>query len=215
MSNASPSRESRPTAVPAGGRPARRKWLLPLLLGLAALIALLLLLSQCGGDDDDDAASPAGTPTAAATTSAPASDATSAPSAAAGASAGAADAGQSGAAGTVTAGGTNLLGADDLSAHDGQQAVGRAAKVQSVPSDEGFWVGSSEQDRIWVQLTGTGGESDYKVKQNDDIDFTGTVTKAAEGFAGTVGVTDAEGAGQLTEQGHYVSVPASSVKLSS
>ena len=216
MSNASPSRESRPTAVPAGGRPARRKWLLPLLLGLAALIALLLLLSQCGGDDDDDAASPAGTPTAAATTSAPASDATSAPSAAAGASAGAADAGQSGgAAGTVTAGGTNLLGADDLSAHDGQQAVGRAAKVQSVPSDEGFWVGTSEQDRIWVQLTGTGGESDYKVKQNDDIDFTGTVTKAAEGFAGTVGVTDAEGAGQLTEQGHYVSVPASSVKLSS
>lgn len=211
MSDASRSREPRPSAVPAGNRPHRRKWLLPLLLGLVLLIALLLLLSQCG-DDDDDTASTSSTPTTAATTATAQASASADPTASATASAGAGLAG--GAAGTVTAGGANLLGAADLSTYTGQSAVGRAAKVQSVPSDEGFWVGTGEQDRIWIQLTGTGGESDYKVKQGDGIDFTGTVAKAAEGFADTVGLTEAEGAAQLTEQGYYVSVPSSSVKLS-
>jgi hypothetical protein len=116
----------------------------------------------------------------------------------------------------VTAAGANLLGAAtaDLATHDGQAAAGRAVKVQSVPADEGFWVGASEQDRLWVQLTGTGGESDYKVKEGDTIDFTGTVTKAAEGFAAKAGVTAAEGADQLTQQGYHISAPSSSIKLS-
>jgi hypothetical protein len=197
------------------GQPARRKWLLPLLLGLLALIALLFLLSQCGDDDSANptagtAASPAATP----------SGAGAAPSATGSASAsGPADAGQTGAGqpGTVTAGGASLLGsgtAANLGGSNGEQAVGRAVRVQSVPADEGFWVGTSETDRLWVQLTGTRGESDYTVKAGDIIEFTGTVTSAAEGFAAKVGVSEAEGAAQLTDQGYYVSVPASSVKLS-
>jgi len=210
MSTAPRDPHSRPAAVPVGGGPTRRKWLLPLLLGLLALIALLALLSQCGDDDDDDDR-PAATPTTATVTS-PASSLPAAPSVAA------TGTGQGGEAGTVTAAGTNLLGAASvaaLSAQDTQQAVGRAVKVQSVPADEGFWVGTSEQDRLWVQLSGTRGESDYKVKQGDTVDFTGTVTKAASDFATKAGVTAAEGADQLTQQGYYVSVPASSVKLSS
>jgi hypothetical protein len=116
------------------------------------------------------------------------------------------------------AGGDSILGGSapqDLGDYHDQQAVGRAVRVQSVPADEGFWVGTSQSDRIWVQLTGTRGESDYKVKEGDTVDFTGTVTKAAEGFAADAGVTAAEGAAQLTEQGYYVAVPSSSVKLSS
>ncbi|MEU4625386.1 hypothetical protein AB0G04_36120 [Actinoplanes sp. NPDC023801] len=215
MSTAPRDPHSRPVAVPAGGGPTRRKWLLPLLLGLLALIALLVLLSQCGGDDKDDdrpAATPTTTATATATVTSPANTSPAAPSAAA------TGTGQAGGAGTVTAAGTNLLDAASaatLSAQDTQQAVGRAVKVQSVPADEGFWVGTSEQDRLWVQLSGTRGESDYKVKQGDTVDFTGTVTKAASDFATKVGVTAAEGADQLVQQGYYVSVPASSVKLSS
>ena len=46
------------------------------------------------------------------------------------------------------------------------------------------------------------------VKQGDEVDFTGTVTRAANGFAAKAGVSDAEGADQLTEQGHYVLVQA-------
>ena len=206
-------------AVPVGGQPNRRKWLLPLLLGLLALIALLFLLSRCG--NDDPATPTAGTsasPTAAASTAATTTDSASAsPSATAGETGGAQD-GQSGA---VTSGDDNLLAAGggagtaaSLREHDGQQAVGRVVRVLSVPADEGFWVGTSAQERLWVQLTGTRGESDYKVKEGDTVEFTGTVTPAAKGFAAEVGVTAAEGAEQLTSQGYYVAVPASSVKLS-
>jgi hypothetical protein len=205
-------------AVPVAGQPARRKWLLPLLLGLLALIALIALLSRCGNDDPKTpaagtSASPSTAATTAAATASPSATATAGPT-------GAATDGQTGA---VTSGGDNLLGATgggtgtaaSLRAHDGEQAVGRAVQVQSVPADEGFWVGTSAQDRLWVQLTGTRGESDYKVKEGDTIDFTGTVTPAAKGFATEAGLTAAEGANQLTSQGYYVAAPASSVKLSS
>ena len=213
----------------AGAPPARRKWLVPLLLGLLALVALLLLLSRCGGDDAGTAATtsgpsatpasptvsasdPAATPSASATASATAS-----PSGSAQTSAGGSPGPAGSAAGTVVAGGDSILGGSapkDLGNYHDQQAVGRAVRVQSVPADEGFWVGTSQSDRIWVQLTGTRGESDYKVKEGDTVDFTGTVTQAPEGFAADVGVTAAEGAAQLTQQGHYVAVPSSSVKLS-
>ena len=97
----------------------------------------------------------------------------------------------------MVSGGDDLLGATNaaiLRDHDTEQAVGRTVRVQSVPADEGFWVGASETDRLWVQLTGTRGESDYTVKQGDTVDFTGTVTRAADGFAAKAGVTAAEGA---------------------
>ena len=209
--------DNRAAAMPVGGPPTRRKWLLPLLLGLLAVIALLLLLSQCGDDDSEKSGSPSPT-TAAPTATTPTA---TTPSGAAGD--GETDgAGTDGtgtvAAGTVAAGGANLLEAGTtaatMTAQNGQQAVGRAVRVLSVPADEGFWVGSSEQDRVWVQLTDLAGESGYKVKEGDSIDFTGTVTAAAKDFAGKVGVTADEGAEQLTSQAHYVSVPASSVKLS-
>ena len=180
---------------------------MPLLLALLAVIVLLLLLSRCGGDDDETASTPAPSATSATATSAAPADPATASAAPSGA----------GEQGTVSAAGADLLGAANvanLSANDGREAVGRGVRVQSVPADEGFWVGSSEQDRLWVQLTGTRGESDYKVRQGDTVDFTGTVTPVAQGFPAEVGLTDAEGAAQLTDQGFYVSVPMSGVKLS-
>ena len=100
-----------------------------------------------------------------------------------------------------------------LSDHNDALAVGHAVTVQSVPADEGFWVGTSTTDRLWVQLAGTHGESDYRVEQGNAIHFTGTVKSAEEGFAAKVGVTAAAGADQLTKQGSYLSVWASDVKL--
>ena len=85
--------------------------------------------------------------------------------------------------------------------------------VQSVPADEGFWVGSSSTQRIWVQLSGAKGESSYTVKPGDKIDFSGVVKPADAGFADKVGVTPAEGGAQLTSQGQYVSVNKADVKL--
>ena len=212
MSNMSDPRGSRPAAVPLSTGPSRRKWLLPLLLALLALIALLFLLSRCGDDDDTSAT---GTPTTPPTAAATAPAASPSVSAAASEPAGTGQAADA-EPGAVTAGGANLLGAsaDDLRTHAGQPAAGRAVRVQSVPADEGFWVGTSEQDRLWVQLSGTAGESAYKVRQGDSIDFTGTVTATPEDFAAKTGVTEAEGAGQLTSQGFHVSAPASTIKLS-
>jgi hypothetical protein len=197
MSNNSQTKTARPAAVPVGGSSPRPKWLLPLLLSLLALIAASLLLARCGSDDAKKST--------ASTTAAPtsASPADSAPVTAE--------------QGTVTAAGTNLLGAANvrnLSSNNGERAVGRGVKVQSVPADEGFWVGPSERDRLWVQLTGTHGESEYKVRESDTVDFSGTVTRVGQGYATKAGVTGAEGADQLTEQGFYLSVPASGVKLS-
>ena len=202
--------------MPVAGGSGRRKWLLPVLLALLALIALIVLLSRCGsGDDPDTPAAVTSTPPTATTSTAPA--ATTAPSSTAGGSSAPGGAAQPGVPGALTVGGTDLLRTAttaSLQANNGAQAAGRAVRVQSVPADEGFWVGADDQGRVWVQLTGTRGESDYKVRQGDTVDFTGTVTQAPQGFAATVGVTEAEGAGQLTEQGHYIAVPVSDVKLS-
>jgi hypothetical protein len=85
--------------------------------------------------------------------------------------------------------------------------------VQSVPADEGFWVGTSETDRVWVQLSGTD-ESGYVVQQGDRVDFTGQVTAHDPGFATQVGVAAAEGADQLDQQAAHIEVAKSQLRRS-
>ena len=122
-----------------------------------------------------------------------------------------------GGAGTVVSQGAPVLsaaGVQDLAGHTGQQAVGNDVKVQSVPADEGFWVGTSTTDRIWVQLTGKSGESPYRVKTGDTVDFTGVLTAEPAGFAARTGLTAAEGAALLTTQAQYVDVDKSALALS-
>ena len=85
--------------------------------------------------------------------------------------------------------------------------------VQSVPADEGFWVGTSVKDRLWVQLTGAAGESAYQVKVGDRVDFTGTTSDTPPEFAKQVGVSADEGAAQLTTQGRHLVVNKADVRL--
>lgn len=221
-------------ATPVAGEPARRRWLLPLLAALAVL-ALILLLSRCGNDSTPAArpsASPSasvsvtgsgspsasdtatesmtGTPTESASASMSAS-----PSDTASATAGG---GATGATGTITTGGTTVLGdgsVQDLNEYTGDDATARAVTVQSVPTDEGFWVGADTTNRVWVQLTGSASESGYTVKTGDTVNFTGRITPAPAGFADQVGLTAAEGADQLTAQKQYIAVDKSELQLSS
>jgi len=193
---------------------------------LAALIALLLLLSQCGGGDDD----PAGTSGAAAGTT----PATTAPSSSSPSSAGSSTSSASGTAGSTAPAGSgapsSIIAADGSAVLDpaapadptealgrlsGQAVTGSAVQVLSVPADEGFWVGTSDTQRVWVQLTGAAGESPYQVRQGDRVDFTGTVVAHDPGFAATVGVDDAEGAGQLSAQAQHIEVDRAALALSS
>jgi hypothetical protein len=208
-------------ATSVTGDTKRRKWLLPALLGLLGLIALAFLISRCGSGDNTVATTP-GTPssTMSATNTDTSTPATSPTTMAPSASETSPSIGTSAAAGTaglVVSEGAVVLGdgqVGDLTARTGQRAVGRAVRVQSVPADEGFWAGTDATNRIWVQLTGGASESDYQVKTGDIVDFTGTITPVARGFAAQVGLSTAEGADQLTTQKQYIAVPKSALKQS-
>ncbi len=95
-----------------------------------------------------------------------------------------------------------------------QPVTATGARVLSVPADEGFWLGASDAERVWVQLTGEAGESPYQVREGDLVDLEGTVAPHDAGFPAEVGVDDAEGAQQLAEQAAHLTVAKSSVRLS-
>jgi hypothetical protein len=182
-------------ATRAADARSRRPWWLWALLALLALAILLFALAQCGNSTD------------------PASTTAPAPS---NAPTGSAAAGQ----GSLTAEGTSLLpvaqGAGpngELTSQVGKAATAQGVLVQSVPADEGFWVGTSETDRVWVQLSGTD-ESGYEVQQGDRVDFTGQVTAHDPGFPTQVGVNAAEGADQLDQQAAHIEVAKSQLRRS-
>ncbi|TKJ16857.1 hypothetical protein [Blastococcus sp. CCUG 61487] len=214
--DSSPRRQAGATPVGASERKRRPGWLIPLLLGIAAVVIALLLLSQCGADDTDaaGAADPSSSATEGNGSSSPSPDgSTPAPTAAQ-------DGGDAGQPGTVTANGTSLLplaaGSDPagaLSASADQPVVATAVQVLSVPADEGFWIGTSEAERIWAQLTGDG-ESPYQVQPGDVVDLQGTLVAHSAGFAGQVGVAEADGAAQLDAQGHHIEAAKTAVTLS-
>ncbi len=185
------------------------KWLLGLLL-LAALVALAITLLG-GGDDDDGKTKTASTPTTA--TSTP-TTATSTPSASTPA---AATPPATGDGGTLVAAGTSLLPvpADGFKALAGEDATGSRNKVLSVV-DSGFFVGTSEQDRVFVEYgSAVGADEDkqtYKAKVGDIVDLTGPVRPAPEDPATTFKLESADAAA-LTKQGAYVN--ATTVKLAS
>lgn len=216
-----PSTGDQAGATPVGGeRRRRRGWLLPLLLAVAAVVVLLLLLSQCGDDGDNDTAGGAATPT----TEAQDRDSAASPSPSEPRGTPTTE-GQEGApppagqAGTITAGSTSVLPltaeadpAGALAQVSGQPAQGSAVQVLSVPADEGFWVGTSDAERVWVQLTGTG-ESPYQVQEGDTVNFQGTVVAHSAGFAQQVGLGEPDGAAQLDAQGQHIEVEKSAVTL--
>ena len=204
-----------------------------LLLGLLGVAALLLLLSQCGNNDDRAATggtAPGSTASASTTGSAPSGSTTASATGEAAdtptdanTAAGSVGPASDGAAGggTLTADRTALPPLATAAATDGslakykdQSAAGKGVRVQSVPADEGFWVGTSDKDRVWVQLTGTS-ESGYTVKAGDVVTFTGQVTANTADFPAKVGVEAAEGADQLTTQGVHILVQRNKLALDS
>lgn len=225
-----PGRRTTGATAGGGARP-RRPWWLLLVLAVLVLAALLFALSRCGQGAGTDpgpatgaAPSPGPTPTLSA---APSAALTAAPSAvpapaappAASAASPAPGAGPAGDAGSLTTGGAALLplaqavDADgSLATRAGQQVTGDGVLVESVPADEGFWVGISVTDRIWVQIEGAG-ESPYRVRPGDRVSFTGQLVANPEGFASQSGVDAAEGAEQLDRQAAHITVPQADLRL--
>jgi hypothetical protein len=169
-------------------RPMGWLWWLLGLLALAAVAALLL--GVFAGDDDADNA-----PSTASQNGQPAGTGTAA-------------------AGALTAGGTNLLPVPDggLSSAVGQDAQGRDVTVQSVvqgqedpDAREGFWVGSSEQDRVYVEWGGDVGadEASFQPEVGQRVDLTGPVKAAPEKAARVLNLDKAD-AQLVKQQGAYV-----------
>lgn len=106
------------------------------------------------------------------------------------------------------------LPAGRLTPYVGQTVTARGAPVQSVVADEGFWVGQSATDRVWVQLElAPGRESPVHVRVGDIVDFRGAVVANPPGFARQAGVTAAEGAAQLEDQGAHLAVNGDLIHL--
>ena len=100
----------------------------------------------------------------------------------------------------VTVDGRPLVGAGQLG-----PARAQDVPVQAVPADEGFWVGSGAGRRVWVQLVGEG-ESTTTVRVGDRVTFEGRAVPVPAGFPARVGLTPAEGAGELERSGVLVEV---------
>ena len=188
-------------------------------LGIVVLLALFLLLSRCSGGSGTtrvgavpNSQGPAEPPPAGSSTG----------------SAGGGNDGRVGSAdkntddGDRTAGSSRLtvdgdpllplavadgVGRDgDLTRLSGKRAVAHRIRVLSVPADEGFWVGTDDDDRVWVQLTGLPPESPYTVRAGDAVDFSARIRPNGRGFARRVGVDADEGAATLTAQRQHLDV---------
>jgi hypothetical protein len=86
-------------------------------------------------------------------------------------------------AGQLTAGNAQLLPppAGGLSAQVGETATGKDALVQSVNGNEGFFVGSSTKDRVYVEWGGDIGENEasrFQPQQGDKVNLTGPLQAA-------------------------------------
>ena len=176
------------------------------LVGVVVLILLLFLLDRCAFSPDRDWLALAemaalGTASASQTSTSTESPPQNEPPA------------DPGSDGTLTAGGTSLLPLSEAAAADGslseyagEAALGSGMTVWSVPADEGFWVGTSDTDRVWVQLIGPV-ESPYAVRAGDTVSFTGVVVVHAADFPSRVGAGKDEGADLLAAQGAHIEVP--------
>jgi hypothetical protein len=113
-----------------------------------------------------------------------------------------------GASGTLTANGQALHGNDPagLSSAIGRTATGKDVRVLAVKRGSGFWVGSSQQDRTFVEWGSAAGGNEsqsFVPKAGDHVDLTGPVQKASADPAKLlhIGAADAR---QVAREGAFV-----------
>lgn len=94
----------------------------------------------------------------------------------------------------------------------GQPVRADRVVVQSVPADEGFWVGTSDRDRVWVQMA-TGGESRVAIRVGQRVSFSGVMVRTAATFSTGAGVRSGEGAAQLQAQGAHIQTASRMVTI--
>ncbi len=199
--------ERRPGAVAAAGGPHRKRGILPWILGALALLAIgALLIGLLNGDDDSERAANAGQQAGERAEDAAAGAGAAGESATGGAAAGE--------GGSLTARGENILPppSGGLGDYVGQDATGKDVVVQSVVQSaddpnqlEGFFVGTSQQDRVYVEWGGEVGtnEADYQPKVGEKVNLEGPVRPSPEDPARTLKLDEAD-AQVVKSQGGFV-----------
>ncbi|HEX8099798.1 MAG TPA: hypothetical protein VF660_06310 [Actinomycetota bacterium] len=86
-------------------------------------------------------------------------------------------------------------------------------EVRSVVSDEGFWVGKSRGERVFVHLL-TAGESPAHVRPGSRVTFLGVVRRNPQRTL-SLGVTDGEGERLLLREGYHIEVPEQTLAVHS
>ena len=162
----------------------RLKWLLLGLLAVAAVIALIALVS--GGNDEGGGS--ASTQATAPTVEQPTPT-----------------------AGTLSADGEELLPIPDGGASDlaGREAEGTGVEVVKINPGEGFWVGTSQEERVYVEYGGDVGETEegsesFEPQVGDKVNLRGEVRPAPEEPEQTLNITDEQDARLVTQQGFFV-----------
>ncbi len=222
------------TPPSSGATPARpgragpsRSALMLILLALIIVLALLLVLTRCGGGSTSHSTanpspsrstSPAVATTTVTATTTPSTPASTAPPPSSSAPA----------PSPVVTGSTNLTAngvallplstsagaGGDLSRYAGQPVTARSVQVISVPALNGFWVGTSPMDEIWVQLLQSGQVSPHAVLVGDHVSFTGVMAANPPGFAASAGVSAADGAALLTAEKAHIETNKSDLTFS-
>ena len=120
--------------------------------------------------------------------------------------------------GTLTANGAPLLPLSGsapggtLAPLAGQSAAATGVTVQSVVPNQGFWVGTSVTDRVWVELPGSG-QPPYPVKVGDRVSFTGPISTNPANYPPSVGVSSPPDIAQLNTQAAHVDVDGKTVTI--
>jgi hypothetical protein len=110
-------------------------------------------------------------------------------------------------AGTLIAGEDSILPIPPggLAPYVGRTVRGEGVAVYSVVADEGFWVGTSDVDRIYVIYQTGGFESPPDVDAGQRVSFVGALHPSTGELAPQFRLTEAEGLGLLQSQGYYIS----------
>ncbi|MFR9806783.1 hypothetical protein ACL02T_31495 [Pseudonocardia sp. RS010] len=125
-----------------------------------------------------------------------------------------------GASSGLTVGGTSLLPLEkssgpggDLSGFAGRTVTAEGVAVQSVPSDEGFWLGTAADERVWVRLVGQPGESPFVAATGDRVSLRGQMVAHPESFAARAVPGDPAAAALLSRQRAHVEVDRSDLEI--
>lgn len=189
-------------------------WLWWLLLALVVIALIAFLLSRNSGDQGDQ--SGVDVSDDATTGDSGGADPTPADTASGGAVPTAAETGNAGQDPPLTSGGQGLLPlpAGGLATFVDQPVEATSVAVESVVADEGFWVGPSATDRVFVFFAAenAGSESAVQIQAGQPVSFTGTVMPLPPDFEAAFEIDAAEGSDQLAQQGHFIEVPPDAIR---